>query len=357
MELDGQRYLAFASNDYLGLANHPALVDAARGALEQYGVGATAAPLVCGHTQAVAQLERDLAAHVGMDDALHFSSGYMANLGVIPALLGRGDLVLVDRLDHACLIDSARLSGASLRVYPHGDLDTLERQLAKARGRRVLVATDAVFSMDGDIAPLPAILALCERHDAWLLVDDAHGFGVLGPQGRGSLAHFGLRSDRIIYMGTLGKAAGVAGAFVAANAAVIAWLQQRARTYVFSTASPPVQVSPVGAALALIRDEEWRREHLAALIAQLRQGLAGLPWRLLPSDTPIQVLVVGDEQRALDLMQALRERGIWVPAIRPPTVPRNGSRLRICLSAAHTADDVHQLTTALAALAAQSRTP
>ena len=351
LDVDGRQYLAFCSNDYLGLANHPALHAAAAAGLEKYGVGASASALISGHTSVVEELEQALAAFVGMPRALHFSTGYMANMGTIPALVGPGDVVFSDRLNHACLIDGARLSGAQFRIYPHADVARLEQLLAKSSSPRKLIVTDAIFSMDGDIAPLPELLALCEKYDAWMLVDDAHGFGVLGPQGRGSLAHFGIQSQRILYMGTLGKAAGVAGAFVAGDALLIEWLLQRARTYVFTTASPPLLASALLAAVKVMQDEDWRHQHLRELIARLRSGLAGLPWPLLPSETAVQALIVEDNQLALDLMEGLREQGIWVPAIRPPTVPKGTARLRISLSAAHGIEQVDQLASALHALA------
>ncbi|HEU0230975.1 MAG TPA: 8-amino-7-oxononanoate synthase [Burkholderiaceae bacterium] len=352
--VDGKQYLAFCSNDYLGLANHPALVAAARDGLDHFGVGASASALISGHSHVAEELEAALAAFVGLPRALYFCSGYMANLGVVPALVGRGDTIFSDRLNHACLIDGARLSSAEFRVYPHGDTVQLERRLAKCASPHKLILSDAVFSMDGDIAPLPELAALCERYDAWLLVDDAHGFGVLGPHGRGSLAHFGLRSPRVLYMGTLGKAAGVAGAFVAGDATLIEWLMQRARTYVFTTASPPLLASALLAALALLRADDSRQRHLRGLVSQLRDGLSDLPWRLLPSESAIQALVVGENELALDLMGALRERGIWVPAIRPPTVPKNTARLRISLSAAHTNEQVASLVDALKSVAASA---
>ena len=350
---DGRQYLAFCSNDYLGLANHPALVAAARDGLDRFGVGASASALISGHSVAMEELESALAAFVGMPRALYFSNGYMANMGIIPALVGPGDTIFCDRLNHACLIDGARLSNAQFRVYAHADLARLEQRLAKCTSSRKLILSDAVFSMDGDIAPLPGLVALCERYDAWLLVDDAHGFGVLGPQGRGSMAHFGLASPRVLYMGTLGKAAGVAGAFVAGDATLIEWLMQRARTYVFSTASPPMLASAVLACLQLLQADDGRQRHLCQLVGQLQDGLAGLPWQLLPSETAIQPLIVKDNKLALDLMRELREQGIWVPAIRPPTVPKNTARLRISLSAAHTATQVDCLIDALKALAAK----
>ncbi|HWX00434.1 8-amino-7-oxononanoate synthase [Collimonas sp.] len=353
LDVDGRQYLAFCNNDYLGLANHPALHAAAQAGLDKYGVGASASALISGHTSVVEELEQALAEFVGMPRALHFSTGYMANMGTIPALVGVGDVVFSDRLNHACLIDGARLSGAQFRVYPHNDVARLEQLLAKSSSPRKLVVTDAVFSMDGDIAPLPELLALCEKYDAWLLVDDAHGFGVLGPQGRGSIAHFGLKSERILYMGTLGKAAGVAGAFVAGDATLIEWLLQRARTYIFTTASPPLLASALLAAVKLMQEEDWRQQHLQQLIARLRNGLAGLPWPLLPSTTAVQAMIVQDNQLALDLMEGLRQQGIWVPAIRPPTVPKDTARLRISLSATHSNQQVDQLIGALHALAKQ----
>lgn len=347
LSVDGQDYLAFASNDYLGLANHPALLSAAREGLERFGVGAGASPLITGHTSVNDELEAELAAFVGLPRALHFSTGYMANLGIIPALVGSGDIVFSDRLNHACIIDGARLSGAEFLVYPHNDFKRLGALLARNTRPRPLIVTDGVFSMDGDIAPLAELLALAEKHDAWLLIDDAHGFGVVGPQGRGSLSHFGLASPRVLYMATLGKAAGVAGAFVAGDDRVIEWLLQRARTYVFSTASPPMMSAALIAALKIIRTEDWRRQHLRHLAQRLRDGLVGLPWQLLPSQTAIHPLILGDNQLALDVMAELRAQGIWVPAIRPPTVPKGTARLRISLSAAHSEEQVDQLVAAL----------
>jgi 8-amino-7-oxononanoate synthase len=345
--VDGRRYLAFCSNDYLDLARHPALVEAARRGAERYGIGAGASALISGHTRAHEALEERLARFVRMPRALHFSAGYMANLGILAALAGRGDTVFSDQLNHACLVDGARLSRAEVRVYPHLDLASLGRMLAACATRGKLVASDAVFSMDGDIAPLPELLALCERHDAWLVVDDAHGFGVLGEGGPGTLAHFGIASPRIVYMGTLGKAAGVHGAFVAGEEALIEWLLQRARTYVFTTASPPLLAFALMASLELIEAEEHRRARLRALIERLRKNLQELPWNLLRSETPIQPLIVGDNRAALELAAELQKRGIWVPAIRPPTVPAGSARLRITLSAAHNVEHVDELAAAL----------
>lgn len=353
LTVDGKQYLSFCSNDYLGLANHPTLIAAAHAGIDSYGVGAGASPLISGHSAAHEALEQELAAFVGLPRALYFSNGYMANLGVISALLGAGDTVFSDRLNHASLIDGARLSRAEFKIYPHLDLVTLERLLAKCQSPRKLVATDTVFSMDGDLAPLPQLLALCQRYHAWLLVDDAHGFGVLGPQGRGALQHFGLQSERLIYMGTLGKAAGAAGAFVAADAQLIEWLLQRARTYMFTTANPPLLATALSASLKLIAAEDWRRQQLQQLADHLQERLHGLPWQLLPSASAIHPLLIGDNQVAQALMEALRRRQIWVPAICPPTVPKGTARLRISLSSLHTreqldllADALHQIATA-----------
>lgn len=345
--VDGGEYTAFCSNDYLGLAADPRLMAAARTGMDRYGVGAGASHLILGHSGAHHQLEEALASFVRRPRALLFSTGYMANMGVVGALAGRGDAVFADRLNHASLNDAALLSRATFKRYPHNDLAVLARLLETTPARRRLVIVDAVFSMDGDIAPVPALLALCERHDAWLLIDDAHGFGVLGAQGRGTLAHFGIDSERVIYMATLGKAAGVAGAFVAAGEDLIETLIQNARTYIYTTAMPPLLAQALLASLPLIAEEEWRRERLRQLTTQLRHELGNAPWRLLPSETPIQPLLVGGNAGALGLSARLAAQGLLVPAIRPPTVPQGTSRLRISLSADHTAADVTRLTTAL----------
>jgi 8-amino-7-oxononanoate synthase len=349
VDVAGRRLLAFASNDYLGLADDPVIADAARTATVRWGVGAGASHLVCGHTEAHDDLERELAAFVAPcvgARALTFSSGYLANLAILTALAGRGHAVFADRLNHACLNDGALLSRAALMRYAHGDMRALAQRLAASRAARKLIATDAVFSMDGDVAPLPDLLALAEEHDAWLVVDDAHGFGVLGG-GRGSLAHFGLASERIVYMGTLGKAAGVAGAFVAAHPAVIETLVQTARPYIYTTAAPALLAEALRAALAKLRDGDALRRHLFALIERFRAGARALPWKLLPSPTPIQPLVIGEPAEAVALSERLMAQGIWAPAIRPPTVPQGTARLRISLSAAHTFADVDALLAAL----------
>jgi 8-amino-7-oxononanoate synthase len=422
--VDGKPYLSFCSNDYLGLSSHPKLVEALKLGAERHGVGAGAAHLVSGHFAAHEQLENALAAFVDKPAALLFSTGYMANLGVVQALTGRRDTVFADKLNHASLNDAMLLSRATVRRYGHCDMAQLEKMLGETndhgknatpdnetnhdrsltpvpplvkqlatrlspqagkslvipggegycsslrepyvkRGRKLII-TDAVFSMDGDRAPLATLLALCEQYDAWLLVDDAHGFGVTGKQGRGSLFqnlpaaplcergevwNGDLNSPRIIYMATLGKAAGVLGAFVAAEQVVIDTLINNARSYVYTTATPPALSVALLQSLRLIAGGDELRAHLQKLIAQLRKGLHGLPWRLMESDTAIQPLVVGENQAAVELSGALRERGIWVAAIRPPTVPVNTARLRITLSAAHTVADVDRLTEALHELA------
>jgi 8-amino-7-oxononanoate synthase len=360
--IDGQPRLSFGSNDYLGLSQHPALIAAAQQAVARYGVGATASPLVCGHSPVHEALEHELAAMVGLPRALYFYAGYAANVGAIPALVGQGDAVFSDALNHACIIDGIRLSKAQLHVLPHADLAALDAALAASTAQRKLVVTDAVFSMDGHVANVPALLELCERHDAWLMIDDAHGFGVLGAQGEGSLSHFGMagvqgvaaawqgRLHRLIYMATLGKAAGVAGAFIAGEASMVEWLMQKARTYMFATAAPAMVAESLRAALQVIQAEPQRRQHLRDLQARLRDGVvaARLPWALLRSDTAIQPLIIGSNEDALAVMARLDAQGVWVPAIRPPTVPVGTSRLRISLSAAHTASHIDQLCRALA---------
>jgi 8-amino-7-oxononanoate synthase len=347
---DGRDYIAFCSNDYLGLAAHPELIEAAREGAARYGVGAGASHLILGHVAPHHELEDRLAAFVGLPRALLFATGYMANLGVVTALAGRGDAVFADRLNHASLNDAALLSRADFRRYPHLDLAALARLLAASKARRKLVATDAVFSMDGDIAPLPDLIALCERHDAWLLLDDAHGFGVLGPGGRGTPAHFNTGSPRLIYMATLGKAAGVFGAFVAGAAEMVEALVQRARPYIYTTAAPPMLSVALMKSLELIRADEWRRDHLRNLIALLRERLRPGRWRLAPSSTAIQPLVIGGNDEAVAASEHLARNGLLVPAIRPPTVPQGTARLRISLSAAHEVGDVERLAAALNAL-------
>jgi 8-amino-7-oxononanoate synthase len=355
VKVSGNPLLSFSSNDYLGLACHPQLLAALQAGTQQYGLGAGASHLVSGHFSAHDELEHTLAEFVGKPAALLFSSGYLANLGAVQALVGRSDSIFADKLNHASLNDAMLLSRAQVHRYRHNDMAHLAQLLGQPNSGRKLVITDAVFSMDGDLAPLPELLALCEQYDAWLLVDDAHGFGILGEQGRGSLFHHrnssGLASPRIIYMATLGKAVGVSGAFIAAEQVVIDTLVQNARSYIYTTASPPALSCAVLASLRLVQEEEWRRTQLCKLIAQLRAGLAGLPWMLMHSVTPIQPLLVGNNNVAVALSESLRARGIWVPAIRPPTVPQGTARLRISLSGAHSEQDVAQLISALHELA------
>ena len=344
--VDGRRLVSFAGNDYLGLANHPEIVDAFREGAARWGAGAGASHLVSGHQRPHEELEVALARFIGLPRALYFSTGYMANLAVIPALAGRGDTVIADRLNHASLVDAAVLSRATVRRYPHGEVAAVARALEAADGRKVVV-TDGVFSMDGDIAPLPELLALCERHDALLVVDDAHGFGVLGEQGRGVLSHFGIASPRLIYVGTLGKAAGVAGAFVAGDADAIEWLMQTGRSYRYTTAAPAATACAVQASLCLIEAGDERRARLAEHRLRMRQTLATCRWPLMPSDTAIQPVRVGGNSEVLALSARLQERGLWVPAIRPPTVPAGSARLRVSLSAAHGAAHIDALCAAL----------
>ena len=348
--VDGCKFIAFASNDYLGLAADARLIEAVCEGARAYGVGAGASHLILGHMTAHHELELALAKFTGLPRALAFSTGYMANLGIVTALAGRHDDVFADRLNHASLNDACLLSRAAFKRFAHNDLAQLDTLLGASNAKRKLIAVDAVFSMDGDIAPLPELLALAERHDAWLLVDDAHGLGVLGAHGRGVLEHFGVCSDRVIYMGTLGKAAGVFGAFAAGSAELCEWLVQRARTYIYTTAMPPLLACALLKSVALMEQGAALRSRLADNISLLRQLLAaGLPecWRLLPSATAIQPLIIGDNRESMRIAANLAERGVLVPAIRPPTVPAGTARLRISLSAAHTADDIRVLAHAL----------
>jgi 8-amino-7-oxononanoate synthase len=345
--VDGREALNFAANDYLGLANHPRLREAAHASIDAYGVGAGASPLVTGHLRIHQLAEERFAAFVGLPRALLFPSGYAANLGILTALAGRGAEIFADRLNHACLNDGARLSRAAFTRYPHLDLATLARRMAESKAALKIVATDTVFSMDGDVAPVPELLALCERHDGWLVLDDAHGIGVLGAGGRGSLQHFNVQSPRIVYMATLGKALGGYGAFVAGAGEAIEWLLQRARTYVFSTALPPTAPATAIAALDLIEAQPQIVARLHERIAQFRAASGAIGLRLEPSATAIQPLILGDAAWAVDASARLLERGFLVPAIRPPTVPAGTSRLRVSLSAAHSSRDVESLATAL----------
>lgn len=344
--LDGQPLIAFAGNDYLGLARHPEVVEALREGASRWGAGAGASHLVSGHQRPHEALEHALAAFVCMPRALFLSTGYMTNLAVLPAFAGRGDTIVADRFNHASLVDAALLSRATLRRYAHNDLAAAARALEGASGRKIVV-TDAVFSMDGDIAPLAGLLELCERHDALLIVDDAHGFGVLGEHGRGALSACGISSPRILYIGTLGKAAGVAGAFVAGDPDLIEWVMQTGRSYRYTTASPAALAHALLTSLRVIASSDDRRERLAAHRARLRHALTGARWPLMPSDTAIQPVRVGGNAEVLALAGQLKSRGVWVPAIRPPTVPEGTARLRISLSAAHEESHLEALCAAL----------
>ncbi|MGA9852871.1 MAG: 8-amino-7-oxononanoate synthase [Gammaproteobacteria bacterium] len=345
--VDGARCLNFSSNDYLGLAGHPALREAARRGLDQYGLGSGGAHLVTGHTRAHAALEEELAAFVQRPRVLLFSTGYMANLGVAGALLTRGDRVLEDRLNHASLLDAGLLCGARFSRYAHADANALQQQLATPP-RRTLVMTDGVFSMDGDVAPLPELARVTEAVGAFLMLDDAHGFGVLGKHGCGTLEHFDLGMAEVpVLMGTLGKACGTFGAFVAGSEALIETLIQHARTYIYTTAPPACVAEATRAALKLVQSENWRREKLHVLIARFRAGAAQLKLPLMDSHTAIQPLLVGDSACTLEASNTLLERGILAVAIRPPTVPEGSARLRITFTAGHEEMQVDQLLEAL----------
>ena len=344
---NGKKYLSFCSNDYLGLANHPSLIAAMQAAAGDSGVGSGASNLITGHHRYHDALEKKLAKFVDMPATLVFSTGYMANIGVISALMGRDDAVFCDKLNHACLNDGAILSRANFQRFAHNDVAALEKLLKSSTAKQKLIAVDAVFSMDGDIAPIPDYLRLCEQYDAYLYVDDAHGFGVLGEHGKGCLSHFNIKSPRIIMMATLGKAAGVAGAFVAGEQVVIDYLVQNARSYVYSTPAPPALSATLIQSVTLIEQGDDLRAHLQRLIATLKANLQLKNWVLMPSDTAVQPLVVGGNHAAVTVSEHLQKLDILVPAIRPPTVPKNTARLRISLSAAHSEQDVIKLASAL----------
>jgi 8-amino-7-oxononanoate synthase len=347
IQTDNQHYLSFCSNDYLGLANHPELIKTMQQATGDAGVGSGASNLITGHHRYHDTLEKQLAAFVELPAALLFSTGYMANIGVLGALAGRGDAIFADKLNHACLNDGSYYSLAEFHRFPHNNVGALEALLKESKAKRKLIAVDAVFSMDGDIAPLAEYLALCEQYDAYLYIDDAHGFGVLGTHGEGSLNHLQLNSPRITMMATLGKAAGVAGAFVAGQQVVIDYLIQTAKSYVYSTPAPPALSATLSKSVALIEQGDHLRAHLRTLIQLLKTELTVNNWQLMPSETSIQPLVVGGNHEVLKLSQYLQEKGILVPAIRPPTVPKNTARLRISLSAAHSENDVLKLAQAI----------
>ena len=346
--VNGERYVNFSSNDYLGLASHPKVIEALADGARKWGAGSGAAHLVSGHSLPHHALEEELAEFTGRARALLFSTGYMANLGTVSALLGRGDSVFEDRLNHASLIDAGILSRARLKRYGHADASELVTQLDATDSGSKLVVTDGVFSMDGDLAPLPKLVQACQQKDAWLMVDDAHGIGVVGPHGRGSLEHFNLNTEAVpILVGTLGKAFGTFGAFVAGSETLVESLIQQARSYVYTTALPPAVAEATRASLRLIQTESWRREKLQQLVKRFRRGAieSGLP--LMDSFTPIQPLLLGDTERALTVSQRLREQGFLISAIRPPTVPEGTARLRITISAEHEEAHVDRLLNAL----------
>ncbi|WP_111642728.1 8-amino-7-oxononanoate synthase [Marinimicrobium alkaliphilum] len=357
VRVDGRDYLAFCSNDYLGLANHPAVTAALHAGAERWGVGSGASHLVNGHSLEHHALEEELAAFCGRERALLFSTGYMANLGAVSALVGKGDGVFEDKLNHASLLDAGLASGARFQRFLHNDTDNLARRLGASDARRKLIVVDGVFSMDGDTAPLPALADLAEREGAWLMVDDAHGFGCLGATGAGCAEHFGLGQDRLpVLMGTLGKAFGTAGAFIAGSETLIETLIQFARTYIYTTAMPPAVAAASRVSLRLMAEEPWRREHLHTLIARFRRGAQSLGLQLMDSATAIQPIVIGSDADTLAMSDALAARGLLVIPIRPPTVPEGTARLRVTLSAAHTEAQVDQLLDALADLVPRTLT-
>ena len=346
--VEGERLLAFCSNDYLGLANHPDVIAAMQQGAAKWGVGGGASHLVLGHSTPHHALEEALAEFTGRPRALLFSTGYMANLAAVTALVGQGDTVLEDRINHASLLDAGLLSGARFSRYLHNDAVSLANRLQKATGN-TLVVTDGVFSMDGDLADLPALCAAAKQKDAWVLVDDAHGFGPLGATGAGIVEHFGLGVEDVqVLVGTLGKAFGTAGAFVAGSEELIETLIQFARPYIYTTSQPPAVACATLKSLELLRTENWRREHLNKLIARFREGAAAIGLTLMDSATPIQPILIGDSARALRLSALLRARGLLITAIRPPTVPAGSARLRVTLSAAHSEAQLELLLQALA---------
>ncbi len=348
MVVDGKQVLTFCSNDYLGLANHPAIIKAFKQAADKFGVGSGSAHLINGHSIEHQKLEEALAEYTGRDRALLFSTGYMANLGVVNALLDQGDSLFADRLNHASLMDAGLLSKARMRRYAHNDIGALQKLYANIAVNHSMILTDGVFSMDGDVAPLKSLAKIAKQHQAWLMVDDAHGFGVMGETGAGLLQQENMDQEDVpIFMATLGKAIGTAGAFVAGSDALIEFLIQTARTYIYTTAMPPAIAAASRASLKLVQKENWRREKLQQLIVQFKQGARQLGLKLLASETAIQPVMVGDVKTALKISEQLKQKGILVVAIRPPTVPEGTARLRITLSAAHTEKDVDLLLSAL----------
>ncbi|MGR9074055.1 MAG: 8-amino-7-oxononanoate synthase [Gammaproteobacteria bacterium] len=348
VKIGGRTLLNFCSNDYLGLANHPEVVRAFKEGVDRYGVGSGSAHLICGHGRPHHELEEELAQFTGRDRALLFSTGYMANMGVIAALTGRGDDVFEDRLNHASLLDGGRISGAGFKRYRHADISDLAYRLGSSRAANKLVVTDGVFSMDGDLAPLQDLSRQAVVHRAWLMVDDAHGLGVLGEQGRGVLNHFGLnQNDAPVLVGTLGKAFGTFGAFAAGSESFIETLIQKARTYIYTTALPPAVAQATRAALKRVIEDDWRRDKLKNLVARFRRGAGQLGLTLSATESAIQPLAIGDSRKALEVSRSLWDQGILIGAIRPPTVPQGSARLRITFSAGHEESHVDRVLDAL----------
>jgi 8-amino-7-oxononanoate synthase len=351
LDVDGKSLLNFCSNDYLGLASHPAIGDALKKAVDQYGTGSGASHLISGHSQLHDNLEQQLADFTGRPRAVLFSTGYMANMGAINALVGRHDLVLQDQLNHASLLDGGRLSRADFQRYKHADLQSLQQRLEQSTASRKLIVTDGVFSMDGDLAPLKEMSSLAAQHNAWLMVDDAHGFGVLGNQGGGLVEEVHLNAEQVpVLVGTLGKSFGTFGAFVAGSEALIETLIQFSRSYIYTTAMPPAIAAATLASLKIVREETWRRDKLTALITQFRRGAEQIGMQLMDSSTPIQPVLINDDQKVMQISSRLREQGFLVGAIRPPTVPAGSGRLRITLSADHSEEQVEQLLAAFDSL-------
>lgn len=347
-EVDGRWLVDFCGNDYLGLSQHFAVVDALQDTAARYGAGGVGSHLVCGHHVAHEALEHELADWLGTPRALLFGSGYLANLAVLQSLLGDGDTCVQDKLNHASLIDAARLSGCRLRRYPHADAEGAIRQLRALPEGVAMLATDGVFSMDGDLAPLRQLALVARAQQATLYVDDAHGVGVIGPDGRGSVAAAKLDVGQVpLQLATLGKALGSYGAVLCGDAAMIEHIAGNARPYIYTTALPPAQAAASLAAVRLARREQWRRDKLQESIAHFRAGAQRRGLRLLPSDTPIQPVLCGDDHRATAMSAALEARGFWVAAIRPPTVPEGGARLRITLGAGHDRLQIDALLQAL----------
>jgi|TARA_B110000285_G_scaffold76587_1_gene88235 8-amino-7-oxononanoate synthase len=351
--VDGKSQHNFCSNDYLGLAGHPDIAKALQQGADKYGTGSGASHLISGHSQAHEQLEQELAEFTGRPRALLFSTGYMANMGVISALVGRRDLVLQDRLNHASLLDGGLLSRADLQRYKHANTEDLAARLSASNAERKLVVTDGVFSMDGDLPPLESMAVVTNQHQGWLMVDDAHGFGVLGKHGGGLIEALDLSIEQVpILVGTLGKAFGTFGAFVAGSEALIETLIQFSRSYIYTTALPPAVAVASSASLKILQAESWRREKLVSLVSRFRLGAKQIGLDLMDSQTPIQPVQINNDQRVMEINQQLRAKGFMVGAIRPPTVPAGSGRLRICLSATHTEDQIDQLLEALESVGA-----